>query len=78
MRAATTLPPPRELRYLAEMTRAYMGGLRDVIEVLKEADVERLAPLLDHLQVTITEPGYVGTVRAISDELARLLGERPG
>lgn len=71
------LAPPYELRYLAELTNAYMAGLRDVIEVLKGADTERLATLLDHLQVTITQPGYVGTVRAISHELARLLGERP-
>ena len=54
-----------------------MAGLGDVIEVLKGANVERLGTVLDHLQVKVSQSGYVSTVRAITDEIARLLGERP-
>lgn len=54
-----------------------MAGLGDVMEVLKGANVERLGTVLDHLQVKVSQPRYVGAVGAISDELARLLGEGP-
>ncbi len=54
-----------------------MAALGDVIEFLKGASVERLGTVLDHLQVKVSQSGYVGTVRGISDEIARLLGERP-
>ena len=36
-----------------------------------------LGTVFDHLQVKVSQSGYVGTVRAISDEIARLLGEGP-
>ncbi len=37
--------------------------------------MQRYARLIDHISVPISQLGYVGTMRAISDEVARLLGE---
>ena len=66
------------LRQLSQPTTTYLAGLDDVLAVMSEAGpgvVQRYARLIDHISVTITQLGYVGTMSAISDEVARLLGE---
>jgi hypothetical protein len=70
---------PREVRYLLELTLAYAGGLKDVIDVISSAVVEhpelmgRYAALLDHLH-SLVSPGDGGLV-AIEHECRALLGE---